>query len=97
MDELSWVMVGQKYEDDTHLISKKDAFKLWLAFKKLDITGDLKVDIEELCIFLEKFIRGMGVQWNEQVLHEYAEDGALSFWKLIECLEKRFLEGVDKK
>lgn len=95
MDELSWVVVGQKYEDEPHLLTKKDAFKLWLSFKKLDIIGELKVDIEEICIVLEKFVRGIGVQWNEQQLNEYAEDGAVTFWKFISCLEK-FLVGVDK-
>ena len=97
MDELSWVMVGQKYEDEPHLLTKKDAYKLWLAFKKLDITGELKVDVEELCIVLEKFVRGIGVQWNEQKLNEYAEDGAVTFWKFINCLESKFLVGVDKR
>lgn len=96
MDELLWVVVGQKYDDDPHLLTKKDAFKLWLSFKKLDISGELKVDVEELCIVLEKFVRGIGVQWNEQVLNEYTEDGAVFFWKFIDCLERKFLIGVDK-
>lgn len=97
IDQLSWVVVGQKYEDDPHLLTKDDAFKLWRAFKKLDISGALKVDVEELCIVLEKFVRGIGVQWNEQMLTEYAEDGAVSFWKFIDCLERKFLIGVDKR
>ncbi|XP_028396627.1 switch-associated protein 70-like isoform X2 [Dendronephthya gigantea] len=96
LDELSWVVVGQKYDDSPHTLTKKDAFKLWLIFKKLDISGELRVDVEELCIIMEKFVRGIGIQWNEQFLTEYSEDGALTFWKFIECLEQKFLTGVDK-
>ena len=79
------------------MLTKKDAFKLWLVFKKLDVLGELRVDVEELCITLEKFVRGMGVQWNEQHLNDLAEDGALTYWKFIDCLEKKFLIGVEKK
>jgi hypothetical protein len=97
LDELSWVVFGQKYDDDPHTLTKKDAFKLWLVFKKLDVSGELRVDTEELCIVLEKFVRGIGVQWNAQFLTDFEEDGALTFWKFIDCLERKFLIGVEKK
>ena len=96
--ELCWKIVERKFlRSPEHVLSERSAFKQFLVFNILDIEETSKVEKEEIGIILEKFMHAMGRVWDPKPLHEFCEEEVLTFWQYLECLEKKYIPGNDKR
>ena len=79
------------------MLTEDQAYKQWLIFNILDIDEVSKVDKEEISILLQKFLHAMGKVWDPNPLHEFCPEQEMTFWQYLECLEKKYIPGNDKR
>ncbi|XP_048582989.1 switch-associated protein 70 [Nematostella vectensis] len=97
IQQLSWTIVQQKFfKPEEHVLSEAEAYEQWLVFNILDIDEVSNVHKQELGILLEKLVHAIGKVWDSKPLEEFCIEEEMTFWKYLECLEKCYLNGVDK-
>ncbi|KAK3751516.1 hypothetical protein QZH41_019089, partial [Actinostola sp. cb2023] len=96
--KLYWTIVSQTFfKPDEHMLAENETFKQWMLFNILDIDETSTVHKEELGLLLEKVCHAMGKVWNPALLSDFSDIEELTFWQYLECLEKKYLVGSDKR
>lgn len=98
LDEISWAIVEkQRKSFEKKILNDNELFALWQAFNKINVDSNLTIDIEEAAIMLEEFMKATGTPWTQGQLDNFADGKiGLTFWELIECLEKRYIANAPK-